>query len=193
MSTVIGSPHDERSRRAMKPVVRLSGEDTMRTTASLGAAVILSLALAGSALAVPLDPPTLSVGVVDRASVTLHVAAGPSGAPGGFVIEYMTKADFDAQGGWPVVEASPTCSDATFTGTPTLTVTPGVGTFRLDSGEAADVAIGKLFDETGLSSLNRGELSEGTEYVFRAKAGGIAGYGESGYSPTLVEGTLVRG
>jgi len=165
----------------------------MRTTSSLGVAVILSLALAGSALAVPLDPPTLNAGTVDRASVVLHVAAGPSGAPGGFVIEYMTKADFDAQGGWPAAVADPTCTDATFTGTPTLTVTPGVGTFRLDSGEEADVAMGKLFDETGLSSLNRGELSEGTDYVFRAKAAGIAGYEESGYSPTLVEGTLVRG
>ncbi len=164
----------------------------MRMTSSLAAAAFLILVTAGPALAVLLDSPALGVASADRISVTLHVAAGPSGAPGGFLVEYMPKTSFDALGGWPA-SLDPASEGATFTGMPTLNVTTGVGGFRLDSAGEATVAIGKLFDETGLSASSRDELAEGTTYVFRVRAAGIAGYEASDFSPTVTAGTTERG
>lgn len=164
----------------------------MRTTSSFAAAaaLLLVMATAGPALAVTLDPPTVEVAAADRTSVTLGVSAGPSGAPGGFIVEFMRRADFLAHGQWPDEES---LQDCTFTGIPTLNVTPGVGSFRLDAGEYAGVSMGKLFDETGLSAATRDELSEGTEYVFRARAAATGGFEESPSSVTVVGGTLPRG
>jgi len=142
----------------------------------------LLLALAAPALGAALDPPTISLVSADRASITLEVQAGASGAPFGLVVEWMTLTDYRAAGGWPASDAVH-ASDCT--GAPTLNVTPGVSSFRLAPGEAALVVLGAFFDETGVSTVERQELEDGTSYVVRARAAAGLGYDESANSATV--------
>ncbi len=151
--------------------------------------VSLALALAVPALGAALDPPVVSFVTADRASITLEVQAGPSGAPAGLVVEWMTLADYQALGGWPAAGAVHT-SDCT--GTPTLHVTPGVSSFRLGPAEAATVVLGEFFDETGVSTADRQELEDGTSYVVRALAAAGPGTEESPPSLTLTVATPPR-
>src|SRR4030067_3200856 len=54
--------------------------------------------------------------------VTLQVHSGASGAPGGFVVAWMKKSDYDLRGGWPVDEDDPAVGRCEFSGVPTLNV-----------------------------------------------------------------------
>jgi hypothetical protein len=153
--------------------------------------VLLTLGLAAPVFGVPLDPPGASVVSADRTSITLRVQAGPSGAPAGFVIEWLPADLYRMLGGWPAAAASVSGSD--FTGDPTLYVTPEVTSYRLGAGEATSVMLGELFDETGLDASDRAELEDGTEYVVRARAV-AAGHGleESANSITITCRTSPR-
>jgi len=151
--------------------------------------VLFALGLAAPAVGVPLDAPGVSRVTADRTSITLRVQAGPSGAPAGFIVEWLPADRYLALSGWPAV----TLSGSDFDGVPTLHVTPGVESFRLASGQAADVVIGELFDETGLESSDRAELADGTEYVVRARAAAAGpDLGESANSATIRCATLPR-
>jgi hypothetical protein len=150
--------------------------------------------LASSAFAAPvqLDPPDLAPGATAASLIEMDVTAGPSGAPNGFTIEWMTQAQFDALGGWPVDPTDPAIQSAIFLGFPTLNTVDGTTTFLLSPGQLASIQIGDIFDETGVQSASTSELSQGTIYVFRVKANGdpgvIGGNGSllpaSPYSPT---------
>ena len=142
-------------------------------------ACVSYLLLAHSAMTatVELDPPTLASSTTEASSfVHLDVVAGASGAPSGFAIEWMTQAQFDALGGvWPADPASPLIRSAMFVGFPSLNTVEGTRTFMLGPGATADIEIGDIFDETGVLSSNRDELSQGTPYVFRVQAIGEEG------------------
>ena len=133
--------------------------------------------LPASTAPVELDPPTLTSPDPEASSlVHLDVAAGASGAPNGFTIEWMTQTQFDALGGaWPDDPANPSVKFAIFLGFPSLNTVDGTTTFMLGPNAIADIEIGDIFDETGIQSANRSELSEGTPYVFRVKANGDEG------------------
>ncbi len=153
--------------------------------------VLLALGLAAPALAVPLDAPSASLVTSDRASITLRVQAGSGGAPAGFIVEWLPAYQYYAAGYWPVSAASVSGSD--FTGVPTLYVTPGVESFQLRAGQAAEVVIGELFDETGLEASDQAELAEGTEYVVRVRAAAAGpGREESASSNTIIFSTVPR-
>ena len=104
-------------------------------------------------------------------SVTLRIQAGPSGAPGGFAVQWMKRSDFVAAGGWPANASDPRIGNGNFVGTPTLNLW-GATSFRLGPGEAAYVQPGDLFDETGvgINSTAGAALQPGTDYVTRARA-----------------------
>lgn len=150
--------------------------------------------LASRAFAVPveLDPPALAQSAAASSLLQMSVMAGPSGAPNGFTIEWMTQALFDALGGWPAEPTDPAIQSAIFLGFPTLNTVDGTTTFQLSPGQLAEIQIGDVFDETGVQASSTGELSQGTFYVFRVKANGdpgmIGGNGSllpsSPYSPT---------
>src|SRR5712691_1521195 len=81
---------------------------------------LLALAmLASASFAQALDTPTLTVDGAGFFRIDLDVHAGTSGAPNGFVIQWMNKADFDTFG-WPVDELDPHANYCDFTGVPTL-------------------------------------------------------------------------
>src|SRR5258705_499856 len=58
------------------------------------------VAFASVASAARFDTPTLTITEESRTSVTLRVEAGPTGAPSGFTLVWMKRADYVARGGW---------------------------------------------------------------------------------------------
>jgi hypothetical protein len=134
-----------------------------------------------------LDIPT--VGFVDdsRSSITVEVQAGASGAPAGFVVEWMKKSDFDAIGGWPANENDYRIIYCQFYGVPTWHVS--TGNYVLGPGDKVQVVVGDIFDETGLYANYDGELSDNTEYVIRVHAEGNAAATESARSGDLFSST----
>lgn len=136
------------------------------------------------------DAPSLFKVRVDRSSIVLEVTAGPSGANEGFVVEWMTRADYDALGGWPAAGHA-AIGYCEFSGVPTLTVGPAPS-YALGPNASIHVELGDLFDETGTYSGYVGELTAGTEYVTRAYAG-YGGSVESPYSNSVFATTLSDG
>ncbi len=140
-----------------------------------------SCILIGTVFAAPvvLDAPELLPGLSGSSLINVDVIAGPSGAPNGFTIEWMTAALFTTLGEvWPADPALDSfVHSATFLGTPTLNTVDGTTTFVLGPGAIAAVQIGDIFDETGVFTDNAAELTSGTEYVFRVKANGDDGLG----------------
>ena len=137
----------------------------------------LMFARPASTAPVELDPPALATSSDGLASsfVHLNVTAGASGAPNGFTIEWMTQAQYDANGGvWPDV-TDPRVKSALFFGFPSLNTVDGTTTFMLGPDAIADIEIGDIFDETGVQAANRDELNQGTMFVFRVKANGEEG------------------
>jgi len=117
--------------------------------------------------------------------ITLQIQAGPSGAPAGFEIQWMTKADYDRLGGWPTDEYDPALALCEFTGVPTLNVDSASPSFQLSPDGTIHVQIGDLFDETGVVATYADQLPSGSDFVFRAYAIGSPGVDESDASATL--------
>lgn len=143
---------------------------------ALLAASLLAL-VAGTAMAQALDTPTLTVTRTAFFRIDFDVHAGASGAPNGFVIQWMTKADFLAYG-WPAYQSDPYSAYCDFTGDPTLNTDARSATFDLASGGTIGVQMGDLFDETGVYGSYLDQLVPG-DYVFRvwAEGNGTAGSG----------------
>lgn len=143
--------------------------------------LLILCALPTAALAdVVLDTPALTLVETSRTSIIVDITAGSSGAPGGVWVEWMTMAEYMANGGWTgdIVFCS-------FTGTPTLNTTSGTGNYVLGPNETVRVEVGDLFDETGYWATYRGELDPGVTYVFRAFANSAPGYDPSPYGADL--------
>jgi len=165
--------------------------------AMLACASFLLVANVARSAPVTLDAPALNSDLESIATIHLDVVAGSSGAPYGFTVQWLTKTQFDALGGWPADPSDPLIQEAIFLGTPTLNTVDGTYSFLLGAGETANIEIGDIFDETGILSSDRGEMSQGTNYVFRVRADGdgsafMAGEGlvpSSPFSGTLTAHT----
>ena len=134
-----------------------------------------------------LDTPSVRYVDNNRSSITLEVEAGASGAPAGFVVEWMKKSDFDAIGGWPADENDYRIIYCQFYGQPTWHVS--TGNYVLPAGGKVQVVVGDIFDETGLYANYDGELSDVTEYVIRVHAEGNADATESPRSADVYAST----
>ena len=140
------------------------------------------------------DPVTLScAGSSTQTSIALTVTAGASGAPAGFSIQWMTKAQFDAIGGvWPADTSATTYCKASFSGVPYGSKNPaqaGVNSYNLGANGSVTVYIGDLLNDElnqqlGLSTTvcDDGILQCGTQYVFRAFAHGNSTKNRSAFS-----------
>ena len=156
-------------------------EAPLRTFRNCTLTALGTLVLATGALA--LDTPTTTVLNQGYGKALLSVTAGPSGAPYGFTVWYMTQAEYDVSG-W---QYGPTVTQgvATFTGVPTLNTFGGtITSFVLNPDESVLVEIGDLDDETGVWFNHPGELVPGTDYVFCVTANNatMTWYPASGYS-----------
>jgi hypothetical protein len=106
-----------------------------------------------------LDKPAIACSTSASSNIAIDVTAGESGAPNGFLIEWMTQTDFIANGNqWPD-DPSAVCQ-ATFPN-------------NLAPNQSMEVVIGddRLFDALGVRSDCSGDpLLCDTAYVFRCRA-----------------------
>jgi hypothetical protein len=147
-------------------------------------AAALLTTFAGAAFAQALDTPSLKVDEVGFFRIDLDVQAGATGAPNGFVIQWMKKADFLATG-FPADEYNPSAVVCDFTGSPTLNPDSRSGSFLLGASGAIKVQMGDLFDETGIYSVDYLDQLPPGDYAFRVWAEGTGAAG-SGSVPSPV-------
>src|SRR6185436_1078878 len=159
-----------------------------RYSAIAFAAALLLAPLVASAA--PLDAPTVSVVARGHGKVVLDVTAGPSGAPNGFAMYWMTAFDYEDYGSvWPDLLTYPTLKYALFTGTPTLNTFDTFTTFILGPNQTIRVELGDLNGETGVNTNTLDEMVSGESYVICAYALGGGSSTRSTYSENG-EGTL---
>jgi hypothetical protein len=153
------------------------------------AALVGVALLEGPAFAQSLDSPIISPMSAKPSTVRIRVKAGASGAEQGFSAQWMTKADYDANGGWPE-GASALVKSGDFTGVPVWTTAGNAGDYTMDAAQWMAIELGQLFDETGVAATSTDELAAGTEYVVRVIAKGGNGFGDSQPTADLVVSTL---
>ncbi len=129
---------------------------------------VLSIALlgVGSAMAGPggtMSTPTLSCGTSGTDFQDVHVCAGTTGAPAGFSLQWMTLADYTANGGWFLSE-DPLLCKASFSGNASFS------RYNLGASQCAspDIRFGEILMDNGASTNCDGALQCGTTYVFRS-------------------------
>lgn len=140
------------------------------STLSLFSLAALALSFAAAPARAQYDVPSMALLSVDRSSATIEVAAGATGAPAGFRVDWMTEADYIALGGWPADPYHPSNQRCDFLGAPTLTVTEGVPHYLLAGGSSIRIELGDLFDETGAFATYQDELPAGAAFRARVQA-----------------------
>jgi hypothetical protein len=133
-----------------------------------------------------------SIGLLDRGlfRLTLSVSAGSTGAPAGFTIQWMKKADYDALGGW-ADEGHPSLKYCQCYGPYVLN--QWAGSAIMGPGGISYLQLGDLADEdnSAIYGNDYDLLLPGTEYVVRGYVEGDGNGDPSGFSNTLTTSTLV--
>jgi len=161
---------------------------SIRTFAlALSAAAIFAQAASAAQQSTP------SVGSFNArpSSIRFIVMAGNTGAEGGFTIEWIKKSAYDAQGGWPAA-GDPAIHQGDFTGVPVWIASGTSGDFTLPPNKWQVVALGELFDESGVTANSTEELEEGTAYVVRLYARPSGGNTASAPTPDMVISTSIH-
>jgi hypothetical protein len=126
-----------------------------------------------------LDKPAVACSTSASSNIAINVIAGDSGAPNGLVIEWMTAADFIANGNhWPDDPAQ--ICQANFPN-------------NLGPNQTIEIVIGddRLFDSFGVQSHCSGEpLLCDTAYVFRCRANETDSCDASPWGNTVTCATL---
>jgi hypothetical protein len=140
-----------------------------------------------SARKTTLDKPTITCGTSTQASINITVTAGASGAPAGFSIQWMTAADYAANGNsWYASEDLRLCK-ASFSGNANLS------RYNLAAGQSVTVNIGEFLFDNGASTNCGDALTCGTTYVFRAFAHATSTLMRSEFTANLECSTLACG
>jgi hypothetical protein len=148
-------------------------------------ALAACLAAPARAQTASLDSVTIAVTQEGHGKIGLQITAGPSGAPNGFTVYWMTQEDFDSYGDlWPDSPGSARLGWASYSGAPTLNTDAGAfTTFVLGPNETVEVELGDNRDETGVATDDPYELIYGetwdVSYVFTAFANSGAGFAQS--------------
>jgi hypothetical protein len=131
--------------------------------------------------------PTISCGGNTQTSISITVTAGASGAPAGFSLQWMTAADYAANGyNWYLSDDSRLCK-ASFSGNANLS------RYNLGPNQSVTVNVGEFLFDNGASSNCIEALVCGTEYVFRAFAHADNKGNRSDFTANLTCSTLPCG
>ena len=129
-----------------------------------------------------LDTPTIACASATQSSITIRFTAPASGAPAGFSLQWMKKADFLLYG-WSPADATLLCA-AGFSGNANLS------RYDLAAGESVDVVVGDFLFDNGASTDCMTPLECGVAYVFRAFSHATSSYMRSADTATLEASTL---
>jgi hypothetical protein len=163
--------------------------------------VIAALALAALAVgtrpaaAAPpktkIDTPTISCGSRTQVTIEIQVCAptgtGATGLPAGFSLQWMTAADYAANGNQWYLSEDPRLCKASFSGNANLS------RYNLTAGQCVTVKVGEFLFDEGASTNCSGALACGTSYVFRAFGHATNTLNRSDFTPNLPCGTLPCG
>ena len=134
-----------------------------------------------------MDTPVISCGGgPTQTSINLQVCAGASGAPAGFSIQWMTAADFAANGGWYLSEDARLCK-ASFSGNANLS------RYNLGANQCVTVTVGEFLFDNGASTNCLDALVCGTSYVFHAFAHANSTLNRSDFTANSTCSTLACG
>jgi len=143
---------------------------------------VMSVVFAQFASAKPtLDTPTLSFSNATDTTIDVTVTAGATGAPYGFTLQWMTQADYLANG---FSSTAPLGCDASFAG-------EAAGSrYPLAPGQSVVVRPGDFTADNGFSTSCGGPLVCGTVYVFRVFAHAGRDWNRSAFSAISTASTL---
>ena len=110
-----------------------------------------------------MDAPAVQWDGATQCSINIKLTAGATGAAAGFSLQWMTLADFEANGGWRDSDEAGLCK-ASFSGNANLS------RYNLAAGESVTVTVGEFLFDNGASTNCADKLTCGTQYVFRAFA-----------------------
>jgi hypothetical protein len=169
-------------------------QNAPRTGFRLCIAVVAFIAVAFSSVVVSknasaakptkMSTPTLECGTSSKVSIQITVTTGATGAPAGFSLQWMTLADYVANGSvWPASDTLGFCH-ASFSGN------ANSSRYNLAAGESVTISVGDLLFDNGTSASCVEPLVCGTEYVFRVFAHANSTYGRSDFTPNLRCSTL---
>jgi len=128
--------------------------------------------------------PIISCGDSSEVSIDIQVCAGATGLPAGFSLQWMTLADYVANGNQWYLSDDPRLCKASFSGNANLS------RYNLAAGQCVTVKVGEFLFDNG-ASTNCGEaLVCDTEYVFRAFGHATSTLNRSNFTANLVCSTL---
>ncbi len=167
---------------------------SLRAFSLVLALVAMCVATGGAFAQTAMDQPGLDVVDGGHGKVRLTVTAGPSGAPAGFQISWMSADQFAAQGMRWLSLFGPGQGWVDYTGTGTLN-TWGTAEldFKLLANQSIDIEIGDTRGETGVTGTISAELQPNTEYVFVAITHGAGMNIDSPLSVTASHATTTQG
>lgn len=123
---------------------------------------LLGLVPANIAVGQAINPPVISCAGSLEGSINIQVCAGASGLPAGFSIQWMTCADYIANGNaWYVSDDLRLCK-ASFSGN------ANGSRYNLSAGQCVTVTIGDILFDNGASTNCAQKLNCDTCYVFRS-------------------------
>jgi hypothetical protein len=170
----------------------LSRRDFIKIAAASAAAAAVSSGAALPAFAAPpkkkVDTPQINCAGSTQASINIQVCApggtGATGAPAGFSIQWMTQADYVANGNaWYLSDDTRLCK-ASFSGNANLS------RYNLSPGQCVTVNVGEFLFDNGASTNCLDALVCGTDYVFRAFAHANSTLNRSDFTPNQTCSTL---
>jgi hypothetical protein len=132
------------------------------------------------------DSPGIYCKDATEVSITLCVCAGASGAPAGFSVQWMTAAEFAANGSVWYASDDPRLCKASFSGN------ANASRYNLAPNECTSITIGELLFDNGASIFNCGldGLLCGTDYVFHTFAHATSTVNKSDFSIDTTCSTL---
>ena len=132
-----------------------------------------------------MDTPTISCAGSTQTSINITVCGGETtGAPAGFSIQWMTAADFAANGNQWFLSDDPRLCKASFSGNANLS------RYNLRPGECVTVNLGDFLFDEGASTTCPDALTCGTDYVFRSFAHATSTLNRSSFAANLTCSTL---
>jgi hypothetical protein len=151
---------------------------------ALPASTLLMSAPVSAAKPNKMSTPTLTCGTASKVSIQITFTAGATGAPAGFSLQWMTLAEYLANGSVWLSSEDPGLCHSSFSGN------ANASRYNLGPYESVTVEVGDLLFDNGASASCIDPLQCGTAYVFRAFAHANSSLNRSDFTPPLQCSTL---